>query len=134
MTAFTPVSSIWVSALPLSQLEQTATSQGFYKNNYGDWKFKGNSMGAYFVSFKHLSLKKQQIGYDTILVGTQIENAKDQTGTPMTFEGIHILRITPSYIVCISLPFNFEIKAATRDAIIHDMIKLVESVHTTAIP
>jgi hypothetical protein len=131
---FTPLSDIRLTVLSLRQAEQVMAAQGFYKNKTGNWEFEGSSLGIYFVSFKHLSLEQRRVGNDLVLIGRQIESAKDQVGTPMTFEGVHILRITPTYLVRMDLPFDFETNASTRDAIVNDMIKLVESVRVTTSP
>lgn len=131
---YTPKTSVWITILSHLQIEEIANAQGFYKESGETWKFKGSSLGIYFVSFKKLSLEQQKVGNDLILIGRQIERAKDQVGTPITFEGVHILRITPTYLVRMDLPFYFETKASTRDAIVKDMIKLVEGVHVTTKP
>lgn len=131
---FTSMSSVWVSIFPLNQLEQATASQGLYKDDAGNWKFMGNPMGIYFVSFKRISLEQQKNGNDTILIGRQIENAKDQNGHLMTFEGIHILRITPKYLVTMDFSFEFQLPKATMDALVNDMVKLMESVHVTTNP
>ncbi|RDS78717.1 hypothetical protein DWU98_21470 [Dyella monticola] len=91
-------------------------------------------MGIFFVSFKKLSLDRIDNDQGTTLVGRQIEKAKDQAGTLLTFEGVHILRITPSYLVSIDMPFDFNAPKEIRDDIIKDMINLVESVHVTTDP
>lgn len=129
---YTDMISVWVSMFTPNQLEKIMSSQGFYKDKMGDWKFNGYPMGVYFVSFKNFLFEQRKFGDDTILVGRQIENAKDQAGTPMTFEGVHILRVTPLYLVSMDFAFEFQLESATRDALVNDMIKLVESVHVTA--
>lgn len=129
---FTSRSAVWVSMRPLNQLGQVITSQGFYKDKSGNWKFKGNPLWINFTGFKKLSFQEERSGDDFILIGRQIETGRDQAGTPIVFEGVHILRITPSYLVSMDLPFDVDIPSSTRDNVVNDMIKIVESVHVTA--
>lgn len=128
---FTSTTSVLVSILPLNQLGQVITSQGFYKDKSGNWKFKGNPLWINFTGFKKLSFQEERSGDDFILIGRQIETGRDQAGTPIVFEGVHILRITPSYLVSMDLPFDVDIPSSTRDNVVNDMIKIVESVHVT---
>ncbi|RDS78727.1 hypothetical protein DWU98_21425 [Dyella monticola] len=87
-----------------------------------------------FISFKNLLLEKIDWGEDLVLVGRQIERSKDQAGTLLALEGVRILRITPSYLVSIDMPFQPSSPKEARDDIIKDMINLVESVHVTTNP
>ncbi|RDS81544.1 hypothetical protein DWU98_09910 [Dyella monticola] len=91
-------------------------------------------MLIYFISFKNLSFENIYRGKDVVLVGRQIERSKDQAGTLLALEGVRILRITPSYLVSIDMPFQPSSPKEARDDIIKDMVNLVESVHVTADP
>jgi hypothetical protein len=128
---YTPVTTVAIIMYDSKQLKDQAASQGFYKVK-DDWKFKGNPLWINFTGFKKLSFQEERNGDDFILIGRQIETGRDQAGTPIVFEGVHILRITPSYLVSMDLPFDVDIPSSTRDNVVNDMIKIVESVHVTA--
>jgi hypothetical protein len=128
---YTPVTTVAIIMYDSKQLKDQAASQGFYKVK-DDWKFKGNPLWINFTGFKKLSFQEERSGDDFILIGRQIETGRDQAGTPIVFEGVHILRITPSYLVSMDLPFDVDIPSSTRDNVVNDMIKIVESVHVTA--
>jgi hypothetical protein len=126
--------------LDLSQLKENLPSQGFYKNRKGTWQFKGNPVGITFVSFKKLSFKERRTGDEVMLIGRQLESSKDQVGTLVISETIQILRITPTYLVSVTVPFDGytpgfprnDTPVTIRDAALKDLIKLVDSVHVSA--
>ncbi|RDS78837.1 hypothetical protein DWU98_20960 [Dyella monticola] len=91
-------------------------------------------MGIFFVSFKKLSFDRIDNDQGTTLVGRQLENAKNQKGVLGVVDGVHILRITPSYLVSMDMPFFSTAPKEARDDIIKDMVNLVESVHVMTSP
>ncbi|RDS78722.1 hypothetical protein DWU98_21440, partial [Dyella monticola] len=127
-------SDIWISVSSTHDLDQVIAYQGFFKNEAGEWVFNGKPMRTSFISFKHLSLGRIYREDGLILVGRQVEKSKDQKGTLLTFEGVHILRITQSYLVSMDMPFIFYTPKETRDDVIKDMVNLVGSVHVTTNP
>jgi hypothetical protein len=130
----TSVSSVWISMLTQNKLNETIAYQGFYKDKSANWKFKGNHFWINFTGFKGLSFKEERSGNDLILIGRQIESGRDQANTPIVFEGVHILRITPSYLVSMDFPFDVDVSPSIRDDVVNDMVKLVESVRITTNP
>lgn len=113
-----------------SQLDQLTTSTGFQQSTDGTWKFKGNPLGSgEFTSFKKLSHQEMKNGADITLVGRQVQTGKDQGGTPLTFEGVQILRIDPDFLVSIGMAFDANTPTSKRDEIVKDLTTLVNSVH-----
>lgn len=121
-----------VSILDPEGLDKTVKSQGFYKSQEGMWKFKGNPVGITFVSFKKLSFEERKTGNEVMLIGRQLERSKDQVGSTVVFETVRILRITPTYLVSVDVPFADDTPIATRDAALKDLINMVNSVHVTS--
>lgn len=112
-----------------SLINQAADQSGFERKTDGDWKFIGLpfSLGK-LLKYRKLSFEKINNGKDTTLVGRQMEYGTDQTGTPMTFEGVHVLRTSPTYAISINMPFDPSVSAITRNEVVKDMIQVVNSV------
>lgn len=114
-----------------SLISQAMNYSGFKHKSGKDWSFVGNSFSpGKLIKYQKLSLKVIDNDEDTTLVGRQIEHRTDQTGAPMTFEGVHILRISPSYAISIDMPFDQDTPLATRDEVVKELIQLVNSVHS----
>jgi hypothetical protein len=113
-------------------LNQSIAQSGFERKSDGTWGFIGNSFSAgKLLKYQKLSLEKTNNNDDVTLVGRQIEHGTDQTGTPMTFEGIHVLRLSPTYAVSVDMPFDIGTPPNIRDEVTKDIVKLVNSVHST---
>lgn len=114
-----------------TKIDQAIDYSGFKKKQNGNWSFIGHSFSiGKLIKYKNLSFKAINNGKDTTLVGRQIEHGTDQTGTPMTFEGVHILRISPSYAISIDMPFDQDTPLATRDEVVKELTQMVNSVHS----
>lgn len=113
-----------------TKIDQTIDYSGFKKKN-GDWSFIGHSFSiGKLIKYQKLSFKVIDNDRDTTLVGRQIERGTDQTGTPMTFEAVHILRISPNYAISVDMPFDQGTPLSTRDEVVKELTQLVNSVHS----
>jgi hypothetical protein len=123
---------VWISIMSPVKLGESAISKGFYQTVDKGWKFKGNPMGIYFRKYRRLAMTTVENANDTTLIGRQLESGKDQAGTIGTFEGVHLLRITPDYLVSIDLPFAYSTAPSIRDSVVADLTKVVREVRLTS--
>jgi len=107
----------WLAIISPTKIGETAASQGFDRSAKNGWTFKGNPMGIHFSKYKNITMKTVRTGDDITLIGRQMESGKDQAGTYGTFEGVHILRITPNFLVSVDLPFAYSTAASTRNSV-----------------
>ena len=124
----------WLAVISPTRIDETATSKGFDRSAKNGWIFKGNPMGIYFSKYKNITMKTVRTGDDITLIGRQMESGKDQAGTLGTFEGVHILRITPNFLVSADLPFAYSTAASTRNSVVLELSKMVKSLHITDDP
>jgi hypothetical protein len=121
----------WLAIISPTKIDETATSKGFDRSTKSGWTFKGNPMGIYFSKYQNITMKSVRTGGDITLIGRQMESGRDQTGTFGTFEGVHILRITPDFLVSVDLPFAYSTAASTRNSVVSELSKLVKSLYIT---
>jgi hypothetical protein len=113
-------------------INQSIAQSGFEKKSDGTWSFIGNSFSiGKLIKYQKLTFNEVNNGQDITLAGRQIEHGTDQTGTPITFEGVHVLRLSPTYAISIDMPFDASTPIATRDEVVKDLIELVDSVRST---
>lgn len=115
-----------------SLIDQAIAQSGFEKEPGDKWTFPGNAFSiGKLIKYQKRSFDTTNDKQDTTLVGRQTEHGTDQTGTPMTFEGVHVLRLSSSYAISINMPFDPSTSQATRDEVVKDLVNLVNSVHST---
>lgn len=115
-----------------TKIDQAISYSGFKKKQNGDWSFTGHSFSiGKLIKYQKLSFDKMDNDHDITLIGRQTEHGTDQTGTPMTFEAVHVLRLSPNYAISIDMPFDPSTLQVTRDEVVKDLVQLVNSVHPT---
>jgi hypothetical protein len=126
---YTNAASVWVSMLSADQLDETAAYNGFYLDKNKSWRFKGAPLQAGYLKFRKISFNHIRCIDEITLIGRQKELAKDQSGSRGIFDGIRILRVTPTYLVSMNLSFAYRTPVEMQEAITRDVISLVQSVH-----
>lgn len=110
-------------------INEKIDQSGFIKKPDGQWKFKRESFSlGKLLKYEKLNFAKTTNDSDTTLVGRQIEHGTDQTGNPTTFEGVHVLRLSPTYAIAINMPFGPDVTPTERDEVVKDLVQIVNSV------